>query len=337
MNQPETNPDAPLPRPSTFPDGLRVQVQGFDDQQAADGLGEQLTALFVQMGRYFDIQRLDGVTIAIDYEEALRSLDRGCATRELAPSRGRTVGVAMTPSVLRDGVLKSHVFVDAAVFFGMLKEDRYERAMQLLAHECAHVEVNAHYDRCFPDTLLRTKYMNAQQGARSEVILASWDEYAACALSAKRGENPEADYRETFLNDLADARERGNECIKAYRLHSQVGQIVREIREIYGGLMKHAAYYLGNAAGFGKSWRDDPAVAEALTEHWFLPFFERLETALAALYAELGVWPNHDGFEVIGDIGEDLMCEGGMYFYDSPDHPGEVGVQLPLTPDTVPY
>ncbi len=323
--------------PSSLRSGFQVQVSGASGENAEE-IALKLTGLLEGLGRQFDLSRLDGSTFAIDYPLALRELVRGYeGTQQLAPSQGRVVGVAMTPTVIRDGELRSHLLVDANVFFGMLHDGRAERAIHLLAHECAHVEINAHYDRCFPDTLLRQRLTSIQESTRSGIILACWDEYAACARSAKYGENPAAEYEQTFVTHLSDARERANEFIKAYRLHRQVGQIIAEVSEVYGSLMKYAAYYLGNLAGLGNHWRDTPAIVDALEGHWFSAYFIRLADALAKLYAEIGTWANRDDFEVIGDIAEDLIREGGMFFYDSPTHPGEVGVSLPITPETVPY
>ncbi len=50
-------------------------------------------------GHRFDLSRLDGVTVAFDYAQALAELDRGYETTfRLTPSDGHAIGVAMTPT-----------------------------------------------------------------------------------------------------------------------------------------------------------------------------------------------------------------------------------------------
>jgi hypothetical protein len=47
-----------------------------------------------------------------DYAQALASLNRGYEIKHvLTPSDGHAVGIAMTPSVIRDGRLMSHIVV----------------------------------------------------------------------------------------------------------------------------------------------------------------------------------------------------------------------------------
>ncbi|QFI70519.1 hypothetical protein [Sinorhizobium alkalisoli] len=74
-----------------------------------------------ELSRYINLERLDGITIAVDYNEALLDLDRGCETdHRLTPSSELVEGVAMAPSVIRDGVLKSHLVLNAAYIFPCL-------------------------------------------------------------------------------------------------------------------------------------------------------------------------------------------------------------------------
>jgi hypothetical protein len=321
-------------RPTSVPANLNVRVVGIEDMSEFTTM---LTPLFTNMGRTLDLSSLDGVTFAIDYPTALKELDRGYASSHtLTPSGGRVAGIAMTPTVIRDGQLKSHIVIDLNVFVGMLADGRGDRVVQLIAHECAHVEANAQFDRAFPNVLLRQQ-VNYRDGLRSQIFLACWDEYIACLRSAPFGEDPRADYERTFLEYLGVARDEADTSITEYRLHSDVSRVICEVSEVYSNVMKYAAYYLGNEVGQGRDWRKSETVSAALDCHWFLPFFERLETALDAIAQNRGEWQDRSAFEAIADLGEDLMEDGGMCFYDSPTHPGEIGVDLPLTPQTTPH
>ena len=102
-----------------------------------------------RLGSVFDLSHLDGVTVAYDYTQALLDLDRGYTTSHpLTPSEGHAIGVAMTPSVIRDGVIKSHVPLSAPYIAPIADGDHphFQHALHLLAHECAHVEINHKFD-----------------------------------------------------------------------------------------------------------------------------------------------------------------------------------------------
>ena len=81
-------------------------------------------------------------------------LAAACATPPpaSAPTRnaakGPGLGVAMTPAVIRDGKIKSHMLFNAGILLPLEdeKNEFYEQALHTLAHECAHVEVTARFD-----------------------------------------------------------------------------------------------------------------------------------------------------------------------------------------------
>ncbi|QFI70514.1 hypothetical protein [Sinorhizobium alkalisoli] len=62
--------------PPLFPQ-IKVTVQGITNQYGAECFGTQMFHLPRKVGQYIDISTLDGVSIAVDYDEALRDLDRG--------------------------------------------------------------------------------------------------------------------------------------------------------------------------------------------------------------------------------------------------------------------
>ena len=164
-----------------------------------------------ELSRQFDLSRLDGVTVAYDYAQALLDLDRGYETNfRLTPSDTHVVGIAMTPSVIRDGTLKSHVLLNAAYMAPLedFKHEHFGFVLHTISHECAHVEVTHKFDAAFPGFLLRTAHADARIGYRWQIILACWDEYAATLLSAGFGAEPTEGYEDTFLKSSTTAWKR---------------------------------------------------------------------------------------------------------------------------------
>lgn len=80
------------------PENMSISLRCFDTEEHARAFGD-LVATSVR-------------------SQALPDLDRGCDTKlKLTPSEGIVLGVAMTPAVIRDGKIKSHMLFNAASFF----------------------------------------------------------------------------------------------------------------------------------------------------------------------------------------------------------------------------
>jgi hypothetical protein len=277
---------APVNRPAPTAERFTVSVNGFD---TGDELRASLGGHVRELSRYIDLTGLDGVTVAADYKQALLDLDRGyTASQELKPSEDFAVSVAMTPTVMRNGTPKSHIVLDARFVIALedTNDERFGVAFQLLAHECAHVEITRRFDGAFPGVLLQERHGNAHDALRWQIISSCWDEYAATWIAAGFGHDPTEWYEQTFLSALSEARGKANDFIKAYRRHGNEERVLGEVYDTYGTLMRAACYHLGNMAGCGRSVNDLPQTKVALEGHWFAPQFERLGTACKALTDE---------------------------------------------------
>ena len=322
--------------PPTAPATFGVTVRDWIGETEAQQLGECVGRFTYHLSRYIDLSNLDGLTLGGDYPKALAELDRGYeSTIVLTPSNDVAIGIAMTPSVIRDGQLKSHIVLNAALVSGLL-DDQHELfrfALHTLAHESAHVQVTAAFEHCFPNVLLRSKRADLKEHCRWDVTLACWDEYAACRISAGFGEDPTDGYEQTFIQALQTAREKANTAIRAYRLHGDHSRIACEVYAEYGRLMKYAAYLLGDLDARDIAVEDRPPVAAALDGHFFQPYLPRLRDALRALFEAFDAWTDEILFEGVGDIVEELAGEGGVYMTKS--DPGFVNINVPFRIETI--
>ncbi|EZP65827.1 hypothetical protein [Pseudomonas sp. RIT357] len=321
-----------------MPDQFSIQSRGFTDVETATRLGKIVGEVIRAIAHKFDLRGLDGITLAVDYNQALLDLDRGYETNyKLKPTNSHVIGVAMTPSVLRDGSLKSHIVLNAAHIAPLLDPDDAEgrdHAIHVLAHECGHVQVTNAFDQCFPNVLLRPSYGSIQEQIQWQVILAVWDEFAVTSISAGIGESQTESYENTFINDLAQADDRSNRLLLNYQEHGSVDRILGEIYGCYGDLLKFAAYHLGNLDGLGVRWQDSQKTASILKDHWFLPYFERLNDACIEIAKSYGQWENKDSFTLIADIVDELVERAGLLIEPMDD--GRLWVNIPYTPETDP-
>ncbi len=325
-------------RSPTAPESISVSLRNFESEKHAKQFGNLVAKWVRELSRHIDLSNLDGITIAGDYNQALLDLDRGYETTyKLAPSEEFAFGVAMTPAVIRDGKLKSHMVFNAAALLPLEDENHeaFELALHTLAHECAHVEVTQRFDAVFPNVLLRSKAANMHEHARWEIIKACWDEYAVTWICAPFGEDPTPGYEEIFIRVLSETRPKANRLIKAYRLHANVEQIMAEIYGTYGELMKFACYHLGNIAGRELKLDDLPKTKAALGGHWFKPHFEALDALCRSIAEDYGKWTDRSKFEALGALADEIVREGGLSVSDFRSD-GGFYVHVPFTSETLP-
>lgn len=326
-------------QPSTAPSHYQISLRGFESEEAARSLGSLLNSYLHAIGRHIDISRLDGVTVAYDYKEALAALDRGYGPpiRVLTPTADYGVGVAMTPAVLRDGVVKAHMVIHAELIRPLEdeKHEHWKEALYLLIHECAHVEYNKIFDEAFPQTMLQVAYENIIAGILGQISETCWEEYVACRISAAFADDQIlAGYEETFCAALKGAREQANEKIKAYRLHGNHTQILEEVSHEYAAVMKYSSYFLGHLAGLGRSPDSAETTSAAIQNHWFHSYFLRLQAAFEKLWSRYGVWECREEFSAIGEIARDILQEGGVTITQSST--GDISIDVPFTRETMP-
>ena len=318
---------------NSIPQKLDIQVVGLSLELEVE-VHQLLEQILDTVGQELDLVGLDGITFANDYKQALLDLDRGYDTNfKLTPSNDHGVGIAMSPRVMRDNKLKTHVVICARTFFALLKAKCSAMAINTVAHECAHVELNHLYNIAFPGTLLRMK-TNVLDQFRTDCMLACWDEFGACWRSAPFGPSSLLAYEAAFLPALEETRPAANAAIMEYRTHSDIGIVMNSVCRLYGNLLKYSAYHLGNFHGHGIDWRTVPTTADALQDHWFLPFFERLDRTCKSIAADFGKWENCTDFDALRDIAEDLVADGGMYFERHEDD--RVSLDIPMTIETMP-
>jgi hypothetical protein len=300
------------PVTSSFPENTMFSISGFESEAEARKVAENLAYVFRELGKIIDLSALDGVTVAWDYDEALASLDRGYGSKfKLERTKDVGIGVAMTPAVLRDGVLKSHILIHGHVASMVLSKDieEFNMLFHTLAHEAAHVETTDAWKTCFPGELLRTTYASLLDAFRQQVYSACWDEYAATRISNTIGVNPLEGYEATFVTVLSSVQEKVADQVRSFNGGSATAtnDFVGSVFGAYGDVMKFACYCLGTLASLDRRGKPGNNVQEALRDSWFEPYYVRLEDACAALFGNFGRWSDKSGFEAIGDILEDIV------------------------------
>ena len=144
---------------STVPEEVVLTLLDFSPEHPeTQRFSAAMSQAILECGRAMDLERLDGVTVAFDFDAALSSIDLGY---ESTHAKGYTkteeflcVGKALT--VKRAGKLMSHVVFHAPTA-GLLIHPEHEShpvAVNIIAHEFAHVTGLKWNDEVMPGLLL---------------------------------------------------------------------------------------------------------------------------------------------------------------------------------------
>jgi hypothetical protein len=329
--------DHALP-PPTLSD-VAVTARGFPDEESANALARCVGQCVGSLSRCFDLDRVDGITIAYDYDDALKELDRGFdATRPLAATKDHgLIGVAMAPPVKRDGVIKVRLMFSAPFVLPLLdeKNEHFDEALYIVAHECGHVQDLKEQDVCFPGRLLSTTYPNTEASTFGIVAHSIWTEYAACRLSAHfAAKDTQKNYDETLAKVLQLARPSANAAIVKYRIHADIARVIDEAGAAIAAPLERAAYLLGHLHGQGSTIEAAPHSHKELEQNPYRPLLEHIDTVLADLWTRHGQWKSFAEFDPLIASVKKAFADGGLIF--STPLGGTTHVKIPFTPETMP-
>lgn len=326
---------------STMPPGVVCTVRDFASEEVARRLGQAVLAWVQLVGSFVDIGTLDGITIAIDYDAALRDIDRGLeGLRPLSRSDTEEMqGIAMSPAVMRDGNVLTHIVLNAAPLVPLIADEADEEdralAVSVIAHECAHVQVTAEKERLIPEARLGTPIEGYERAVMFKVAEVMWDEYAACRLSAPFARNQNVTFNTTLIGTLKNARERADAAITSYRLHADIDRLLSEAGGILCAPMKAASYLFGGMDAVQAGWDDFQDARAAIEMAGFGELMDRLHQTLGDLWNTREFWtPTLQTFAPLEEIAKAVLSSGGIYFATSDD--GNCRVEVPFTTSTMP-
>ena len=306
-----------LMQTSTAPDPVPFVLIGFE-REYADKLANHTAVWIKYIGTRLNLERLDGITIAFDYPKALADLDRGYETSFVnKPTTEFAQGVAMSPVVKRDGVIKTRIVLDAGVFNSFLDQDgeNWRMLFYQLAHECGHVHDHYAFDEAFPGVFLAPP--NFPDGLSRHVFQMGngcWCEYAASRLSADFVPEQVVHFEETFFTVFKDINQRTAALTEKFEDDGDVIAFFNGLSQEYERLMRFASYLLGHLNGLGGDVATAPQFKELLESgHWIAGFIKALDEAFDDVWAQYGAWKDLDDFGDIGTVVQLLVARHGLH------------------------
>jgi hypothetical protein len=311
-----------------------MHFHGWADEQTARTSADAAMGVVYAASKHISLNRLDGITFAEDYPAALQGLDRGFATSKPLTStqKPNAIGVAMSPIVIRDGVVKAHVVMRGFFARDLIGEDEDARnfAMYSLVCQLAQIAATELFDTAFPNVIGRPQ-SDAFEGYRYTSIDGAWESYYSASISAALYPKAGEIYRDIVLGALAEVQQQLPELRYAYRHHGDVLKFLGQISEPVGTFLRLTAKLLGHHDALETPPLDEPLTA-ALEKAQLTPWFNMYAGDLRALWDRRGKWTSLAEFLMLGMHFERLLWPFGIFLWRTPE--GLCRVEVPLATDT---
>jgi hypothetical protein len=304
------------------------------DQATADKAAAALYAITGSLVQMMPLDRLDGFTFASDYPAALRNLDRGFpAKAPLEPTAEEYgVGISMAPSVVRAGIVKTHIVMRGDIAHALISEDEthVRFALHTVVGQLAYAACSQILDEALPGFLLK-KIEDPYDAFLYSAIHGAWTGYFSSRASAAF--DPEAGLAQQNL--LVSVLKRAQSDIPAarlaYRVHGDIDALLAIVLPRIADVLRFSGMVVGHYDGLQRPFLDEPALAAALDEmnlrDWLLFF----DSDLSRLWNRRGKWASIDEFFLLNRHVERLFWQYHLFPWRTDE--GRIRIEAPLASD----
>lgn len=311
-----------------------VSFRDCADQQTAEAIAAQLNVLTTQFSRMMPLKRLDGITVAYDYPEAVAAVDRGRPDIRPATTASAEVGVGIAQSiaVFRGDVVKSHLVLSSNVAYALIHDDKDTQlwAIHTIANQLALVAFQDVIDTTLPGVMLQR--IEGIPGSLFAAVGGALDSYVASREISFLGSHDEIEsHCATLLKEAVDRAVNDFPSLRvAYRYHADLDSLLSEALSHARYILEFSAKLLGHAEEKGgKPWMQGELAASlkrAGLTNWIMTF----EADLQHFYERVGRWESFNEFLAFNRHAERLLWLMGLFPWD-----GETGtrIEVPLEID----
>lgn len=309
--------------PSTLSKDIRVTVEGFPEEKA-NFLEELVKNIISTIGKVIKLDNLYGITIAVNYPDALEKLDLGRKT--LSPlsytNTDKITGIAQAVTVVRNDLPYTYLVFNARYLLPLIENEAsadINFIIGLIAHECAHVELNEE-KRSLAEFRLDAYIKDFKHRIALQVAEVCWDEYAACLISSSFNNTEKDSHIETALTAIETAYEKANQAICVYRVYGDLNTLIIQAGEAIILPLKMISYLFGdidysyfyNEKDIDWSYIED--VRQKFIEKDYFIFADKLWIELRRLWKTRKKWESISVFKNIEDIVSDIFKSIGITF-----------------------
>ncbi|MFC1635283.1 DUF4238 domain-containing protein [Planctomycetota bacterium] len=312
-----------------------VTFCGCADKETAQKIAEAVDLVVSDMSHSLSLGRLDSITFAADYTAALKDVKRGFpASTPLSPTEdGCSVGVAMAPLVIRNGVAKVCIVMRAWVGHALISEDSAAKttAIHILVNQLAHVACVDMICQTLPEMLL-SRIEDGWEAWLYDFMHSAWTSYFTSRISA--GFDPTIGIG--YCDILLTALERAIEAIAherfAYRNHGNLEQFLELAISLIGKVTIYAGMLLGHYDGLDMSVYDEKGELTLMLEKIGLrAWLDVYRQDLARLFERRCEWRSIHEFLSLNRHIERVLWQFGAFPWRNDQ--GEVRVEISIGTD----
>lgn len=270
-------------------------VHFFDigDQAFCEAVALSLKETVADVAALWPLDRLDGVTFAIDYERALAELDRGFeASRPLTtvdPAFG--YGLGRWPPVMRDGQLKVRIVarVDVAALLVSHDADEKAEAAYFALNALSHVAYVDILEASVPGLILG-RISDEFVGATFDACCSAFEGYFACRHSIVA--RPEQLERQVELLEIACAEgaRRVTEVLHAHWQHEDYNLVGDTAFDNGTHILSLLSQIIGSFDGLGQDFAEHGNLEAVLSTYRLHKWAKALRLDLRDLWDTFGEW-----------------------------------------------
>ena len=317
---------------------LQYEISFIDcaDEDAAARIAKVVNYYVAQLSAVRPLTRLENITFAGDYPEALRAIDRGFPGSVPVETINAEIGVglAKTVSVLRDGIVKARVVLNAGIGHALLDEDATGRwADYVLVYELALVSMIEIVDRALPGTLL-SPIDSHHEGWLFDCVNSALDAYIAASFSANLGDAEEIaqHYRNCLIATLEYGNTKVPDARLTYRQHGNLDVLLDIAAPAVRHILESAANLLGHCDALDvEIMHPEDPLADALERSGLSRWLPVFQSDLRKFRYRLGQWQSFDEFLQFNRHAERLFWQFGMFPWLTAD--GMSRIEVPLAID----
>jgi len=314
----------------------QISLPGSASDEETKQIARVTQSIVNALAQQLPLNRLDGITFAADYPEALASIDRGIpgARAPTTTDPELATGIAQTINLVRDGKIKCRVVINAGIGSALVGEDEQiaQWALSVLVRQLDLVAITEFIDTAIPGVLLKP-IADPLESWLYTMIGSAPEGYMAGHLSAGFGNDDETidDYREVLAKSLMRALTIIPAERLAYRYHGDLDRLLDKAVPLLGDVLTFAADLLGYCAATNvepllHGSELDMIVQRAGLAEWLTLYRCDLE----AIRTRLGRWRSFDEFTALTIHAERLMWQFGMIPWATDEG---IRVEVPLATD----
>lgn len=320
--------------PAAF--NYQVSFYGVANENTAEKITANLNGIVRELHPIMSLDRLDGFTFSDDYEAALSDLDRGFETRgDLEPTKQHYgVGVAMTPIVVRNGVVKSRIVAQMWIANDLISEqdERQQVALHVIVSQLAHVASIQLLDEAIPG-FLANRIEDNYQAFLYPCVDSAWTGYFSARASAIFDPRVESAYRELTLAALQHALTTIPIARRAYHLDANMDKLMAVALPAIAALLNHISHLVGHCDGIQRAAFEDDLLSANLEKAGLRTWVDLFHGDLATIWNRRGRWTSIEEFFLLNRHVERLLWAFGMFPWKTDE--GNVWISVPYSKDTL--